>query len=153
MDDRSQKILDNLPQRTSRSCLAPYRELIHELRRRRRTYREIAQVLAERCQCRVSISTLHDFVRIRSRAKQESPRRLPPASNESTTSGTAEKPAQQGEVNLEKQDGSSNDDVQQRIASLKQRPTLAQTIPNAFQFDPDEPLRLPQSAGKNRGSN
>ncbi len=72
MDDRSQEILESLPQRPSRSRLAPYRELIHELRRRRRPYREIVQVLAEKCQCLVSISTLHDFVRTRSRSKRES---------------------------------------------------------------------------------
>jgi hypothetical protein len=39
----------------------PRSELIDELRRRRRTYREIVSVLAEKCDLRVSISTIHDF--------------------------------------------------------------------------------------------
>jgi hypothetical protein len=41
MNDGFREILDSLPNATSRSCLEPYQELIQELRRRKRRYREI----------------------------------------------------------------------------------------------------------------
>ena len=63
LSDKFRAILDALPEKPPRSRLEPYSELIDELRRRRRTYREIVDVLAEKCNLRASISTLHDFVR------------------------------------------------------------------------------------------
>jgi IS30 family transposase len=62
MEQRFLEILDHLPEMTSRSRLEPYKELIRELRRRQRSYREIARVLAEHCGIRVCHSTLHEFV-------------------------------------------------------------------------------------------
>ena len=48
MDDKKiREIIESLPEKRSRSRLEPYRQLIAELRRLRRTYREIAQVLGE----------------------------------------------------------------------------------------------------------
>ena len=72
MDDKLQVILDSLPEKPPRSRLEPYCELIDELRRRGRTYREIARILVEKCQLQVSRSTVHDFVRGRSRTKPKS---------------------------------------------------------------------------------
>jgi len=63
MDPNFDRILDNLPEKRSRSRLEPYAVLIRELLRRHRTYREIASVLLERFQLHTSISTIHDFVR------------------------------------------------------------------------------------------
>ena len=45
MDANLQEILDNLDEKAPRSRLGPYRDLILELRRRNRTYREILQIL------------------------------------------------------------------------------------------------------------
>ena len=67
MSDKFRAILDALPEKPPRSRLEPYSELIDELRKRRRTYREIVSVLAEKCDLRVSISTIHDFVRAKSK--------------------------------------------------------------------------------------
>jgi hypothetical protein len=53
-------ILATLPEKRPRSRLAPYRRLIAGLRRRGRTYREIVEILAEKCNLRVSVSTLLD---------------------------------------------------------------------------------------------
>ncbi len=75
MDGEFQKIVDSLPEKPPRSRLEPYGELIDELRGRGRTYREIAGVLAKACRLEVSISTLHDFVKVRSRRKRTSARR------------------------------------------------------------------------------
>src|SRR5688572_15854066 len=63
MDDRFQEILDGMPEKTPRSTLEPYRELISELRRRGRTYREIAHILADKFRLRVAASTIYRFVR------------------------------------------------------------------------------------------
>jgi hypothetical protein len=59
MDDRFQEILDGVPEKSPRSSLEPYHELISELRRRGRTYREIAHILAERCQFWAAASTVY----------------------------------------------------------------------------------------------
>ena len=50
MEDNITKILDGLPPRPPRSRLDPHAILIEEMRRRGRTYKEIARVLAETCQ-------------------------------------------------------------------------------------------------------
>ncbi len=152
MDDRSQKILDNLPQRRARSRLAPYRELIHELRRRRRTYREIARVLAERCQCKVSISTLHDFIRTRSRSRRESTQAMSAESGVSTGWSPAESTAIQVEKKLERHRDLFDVGIQRRIAALKRRPAPAKSTRSRFQYDPDEPLHLRPKVGKDRNS-
>jgi IS30 family transposase len=149
MDDRSQEILDSLPQRPSRSRLAPYRELIHELRRRRWSFREIAQVLAEKCQCRVSISTLHDFVRTHSRPKREAAEQPRAVANRPMKPGETKEPALESAVNLTSQCRSLNDDMKRRITALKGRPAQSATDVQAFRYNPSEPLRLPQN-GKDR---
>src|SRR6516162_4929908 len=46
MDRKFEDILDTLPEKPPRSRLEPYRELIGELRKRGRTYRDIAGILA-----------------------------------------------------------------------------------------------------------
>ncbi len=43
MDQTIRRLLDELPSKPFRSKLEPHRELIRELRRRRRSYQEIAQ--------------------------------------------------------------------------------------------------------------
>ncbi len=143
MDDRSRKILDSLPQRQSRSRLVPYRELIHELRRRRWTYREIAHVLAEKCRCRVSISTLHDFVRLRKRADRASAH-CPPEEEATSRSEQLARRIQRkttaGERDQEKREA---DNVQQRIDALKRGPVLAKEQRVLFHYDPNRPLSLP----------
>jgi len=70
MKEQFQEILDNLDEKTPRSRLAPYRDLIIELRRRKRTYREILQILREKCQVQVSISTLHNFLQAQRKPKR-----------------------------------------------------------------------------------
>ena len=62
MDDRFQEILDGMPEKPPRSSLEPYRELINELRQRGRTYRDIAHILAEKCQLRAAASTVYRFL-------------------------------------------------------------------------------------------
>jgi hypothetical protein len=72
MDDHFRQLLDSLP--TNRPCsrLEPYGKLIEELLRRGRTYRDIASIIVDNFQVRVSVSTVHDFVRVRLRIKPKS---------------------------------------------------------------------------------
>jgi hypothetical protein len=55
----------NLPPKPPRSKLEPHRDLIRELRRSGRTYREVAQLFQERLGLYVAPSTLHSFVKVR----------------------------------------------------------------------------------------
>ena len=150
MDDNFQDILDSLPARPSRSRLEPYGGLIEELLRRSRTYREIARILAEKCQLQVSISTIHDFVRLRSRSKRNPSNRRAAASAEKmkVSIGRAEGKTR---ASAEEQEIPPVDEVHQRITALKLRPVPAQTNPEKFHYDPSEPLRLPPERRRKPG--
>ncbi len=69
MDEKFQSILEALPKKSPRSRLEPYQDLINELRRRGRTYRDIERILVEQCHIQTSRSAINDFVRVRSRRK------------------------------------------------------------------------------------
>jgi hypothetical protein len=129
MDDDLKKILAELPIKPPRSRLEPYREFIEELRSRGRTYRDIAEILAEKCAVQVTASGVHDFVRARTRAKTKSnplPVSNPVAAETSPASASSE-------------------EVQRKIAALKARNTAAEPGPRGFEYDPDQPLRLKRS--------
>ena len=127
MNDQFRKILDDLPQARPRSRLEPYKELIWELRNRRHPYREIAQVLAQRCGVRVSHSTLHEFVH---RHFHNGTAPLMRPSEEAKLHGVdAGRPAAEHEI-------------KQRIDALKRKQTGGRHDSARFQFDDSEPLRL-----------
>jgi hypothetical protein len=136
MDTHLKKILAELPIKPPRSRLEPYREFIEELRRRGRTYRDIAGILAETCAVQVTASGVHDFVRTRTRAKDRSDER-----------GTKSNPLPVSKpVAAETSPASaSRAEVQRKIAALKVRNTAANPGPPPFEYDPDQPLRLKRS--------
>jgi hypothetical protein len=133
MDGKFQDILDNLPAKPQRSQLEPYRELINELRRRGRTYREIAGILAEKVEVQVSPSTVHDFIRVRSTKRR---RTKAARANLDTVKPIAP------HVNAAKEEAPPIDDVQKRIAALKRGSAPAKPSTKPFHRDPSEPLRL-----------
>jgi hypothetical protein len=137
MDANLKEIINNLDEKAPRSRLGPYRDLIRELRRLNRTYREILQILSDRCQIRVSISTLHDFMRIQRRIDSQLKKRR---SKEQISLALDEKPQRPVCLN---EDISALEDVQQRIATLKQRTTPTKTAAPRFSYDPSQPLHLP----------
>jgi hypothetical protein len=142
MDANLQGILDNLEDKKQRSRLAPYRGLILELRRRNRTYREILHILADHCQIQVSISTLHDFLRAQRRIdskmkKQQVKEPNPPELNET--------PQHASRI---KEDIPDMNDMQQRIAALKQRTTPTQANAPRFSYDPAQPFHIPTNNNK-----
>ncbi len=63
--------LASLPPKPLRSKLEPHRELIRELRRTGRTYREVSRLFAERLGLQVAPSTLHSFVKICARHRKQ----------------------------------------------------------------------------------
>ena len=68
-EDQLRNIIAALSEKLSRSRLEPYRQLIGELRRRRRTYREIARILGEKCDLLISATAVHNFVRLHLRRR------------------------------------------------------------------------------------
>ena len=151
MDDNFQEILDSLPEGRSRSRLEPYGRLIDELLRRRWTYRGIAGILAEKCQLKVSSSTIHDFVRRRSRSKRNLPKRGAPGFPEKMRVSPTAQTKVKTRASAEEQQLPAVDELHQRIAALKLRPVPVQTSPKQFHYDPSEPLRLPPKKRKNPG--
>jgi len=133
MDADLKKILAELPIKPPRSRLEPYREFIEELRSRGRTYRDIAEILAEKCAVQVTGSGVHDFVRTRTRAKDRS------AGRETKSNPL---PVGNPVAALTSPTSASNEEVQRKIAALKARNTAAEPGPRGFEYNPEEPLRL-----------
>jgi hypothetical protein len=67
LDDQIAIFLADADARPARSKLEPYADLVRELRRRRWTFRKIADALRERFAITASPSTIHDFVKVRAR--------------------------------------------------------------------------------------
>jgi len=142
VSQKFQHIIDNMPEKPPRSRLEPYAELIIELRRRKRTYREILNVLAEKCDLPISISTLHDFVRMKAKEARK-------AGNVLRTAAPRARDDNHGAAALRAatpktaEDRPSDEEVRRRIAALKARPKSAPVEPSKqFEYNPDEPLRL-----------
>jgi len=66
MEQNIRRLLEELPSKPFRSKLEPHRELIRELRRKRRTYQEIAGFFGSHLQLHVAPSPLHNFLKLRS---------------------------------------------------------------------------------------
>src|SRR5277367_6382011 len=78
MEPALQILLSDLPAKPPRSKLEPHRELIRELRRKGRTYREVASLFRERLGLHVAPSTLHSFVKVRAKHRKRTQFELPP---------------------------------------------------------------------------
>ena len=134
MDANLKKILDELPDKPPRSRLEPYSEFIEELRRRGRTYRDVADILAEKCAVQVTGSGVHDYLRTRSRAKAS----LAEVSPSKATQSPVSTPVAGDSLAA----ASSGEQVQRKIAALKARnPSMEPSLPG-FEYNPDEPLVL-----------
>lgn len=143
-DDTIREIIESLPEKRSRSRLEPYRQLIAELRRHRRTYREIAHVLGEKCDVQVSAAAVHNFVRLHlqrkgSRRDRVAPRPSPFSALRERRGGATEARADTG----------NNDEIRRRIQELKRRPVHVEPPQKVFHYNPDEPLHLVPKDQKN----
>jgi hypothetical protein len=151
MDNKFRDILDSLPEPGPRSGLDPFRELIDELHRRDRTYREIAQILAERCNISASVSTVYRFLHRQSRIKPQPRKCHSPSDSKLTKSNQTAIPEEvKKATSINSQIIPPLDETQRRIAALKLRPATTQTNSQLFNYDPDEPLRLLSKTIKNK---
>jgi hypothetical protein len=126
MDPKLRQLLDDLPEKPPRSKLEPHAEVIRLLRKKRRTYQEIAQFLREHLQVSAAPSTIHDFVKTRARQakRNQTAEEIPAAAEPHQEKAAPAKPA-----------------ATDPIAALKQRPKPAVRKP-VFEYDENEPLRL-----------
>ncbi len=137
MDERTSEILSHVSEQRARSILDPWRELIEELRLRRRTYRDIAEILQEHCHVCVAPSTVFRFVRARSKAARKA--------RSETWQLTVPQITGQAAPNFPERirNDSKLEEVQQRIFALKSKPAAKEQELQIFNYNPDEPLRLP----------
>lgn len=151
LEPRIAEILASLPAKTPRSRLEPYRELIREMRRRGRTYREIAQVLGERCGVRIAASSVHEFVRRRSRAKPSPAIEAGPLASSVPAAAAGQEllPRIASQSEPPSDPALHASELRQRIEALKQRTTPAAASPAkpVFTYNENEPLRVGK-AGK-----
>lgn len=145
MDDKLLDILKTLPESSPRSCLDMFQEFINELRRRGRTYREVAHILADHCDIRVSVSTVYRFLHNRTHAKPH-PRSCHFAKLPEMTKGSI---AVQSKA-MTLTDGAAFDQLQKKIAALKSRQVPTETTPKLFDYDPDQPLHLRKKTGASK---
>jgi len=136
MDDETASVLRNLSDKLPRSKLEPHSEVVGALRRKRYTYREIAQFLQEHLGLEVAQSTVHDFVRIR-RRREKDVRTQAELPNPQTP-----KPKPQREAGA----------VDEKIAALKRRSVTSSQPKPLFVYDEDEPLTLVKNVKKKMDS-
>ncbi len=124
MDEAVRRLLDAVPVTAPRSKLEPYYEVIRELRRKRRTYEQVAHFLAEHFHVTVACSTIHAFIAVRARRKARKLNELP---------------AQ--EAAKEETPGRPEADPDDPIEALRQRRQPAARKPR-FKFHEGEELKL-----------
>jgi hypothetical protein len=146
--DEFQEILNSLSEKPARSRLDPYQNVIKELLSRGRTYREIAQILFQKCGLHISFSTIHYFVHTRSRSKPKPAKTHPPKMKKQTVAPTAGN--EENETAVLRKEIRTDEKIYQRIAKLKNRPALSDATSKLFHYDPDEPLHIIPKAGNKR---
>ena len=125
MEPELRTILASLPPKPPRSKLEPHRELIRELRRKGRTYREVSRLFNDRLGLYVAPSTLHSFVKVRAKHRKRMQFELPPSESAAADLSASES-----------------------VAALKAKPTVRNTKPARFVFRENEPLTLTISGGE-----
>jgi hypothetical protein len=133
MEDTFQRILSKAAQKSGRSRLEPYGELIEQLRQRGLTYRDISDILTKELQVQVPKSTVNDFVRAQARDRRNAARRL--SRRESASTPAVPLPSHPHSTE-------SYNEIRKKIADLKARKPVAEPAPDGFHYNPDEPLRL-----------
>jgi len=137
MDDKIRAVLEGTPDKPPRSKLEPHEDVIRELRRKGRTYEDIAQFFAVHLNITVAPSTIYAFVRVRARRRQRVRTELPPV---------ATKPAP-SDLTI----GATDGDVRRRIEELKRRAPPAELEKPVFHYDENEPLHLiPKAADESK---
>ena len=145
MDKKVRELLDRMPERAPRSKLEPHADVIRELRKKRRTYLEIAAFFRTHLELPVAPSTLHDFVKTRARQARSRAALSPELPAVESSKWKAESPAAEPEITP------SGNEVLDRIRALKARPLSTEKEPARFEFDPQEPLTLKTEKSVKKG--
>jgi hypothetical protein len=136
MDESIRAILDTLPPMGRRSKLEPYAALIHELRKRGRSYRDIVTILRERCGVHAGLHTVYHFVRVRAQNTQSAPRKRRVRGRSLHPSARAARVSSRAASKV-------NDEVWERIAAVKERrATNTPAAAKEFAYDAEQPLHL-----------
>lgn len=125
MEPELRIILESLPLKPPRSKLEPHLELIRELRRKGRTYREVARLFHERLGLYVAPSTLHSFVKVRAKHRKRTQFELPPLELAAAHSPTFDP-----------------------VAALRAKSAGTNSKPARFFFRESEPLTLTNNGGE-----
>jgi hypothetical protein len=133
MDPIISRLLDDLPDNPPRSKLEPHADVIAALRRKRHTYREIAEFFREHLSITVSPSTIHDFVRVR---RGQGKRNVGSAQE-----GVPTDPKALHRPMATENPSAADEAARQRIAALKRRAPAEEPQP-LFKYEEDEPLKL-----------
>jgi len=118
-------IFESLPPKPPRSKLEPHRELIRELRRKGRRYREVARLFHERLGLYVAPSTLHSFVKVRAKHRKRTQFELPPL-------GLA----------------AAHSPAFDPVAALRAKSAAPNSKPARFVFRENEPLTITNNGGE-----
>jgi hypothetical protein len=129
MNESIKTLLDQMPERPPRSKLEPHTEVIRQLRRKGRTYKEIAFFFALHLNIKVAPSTIHAFVRVRARRGERRPVEF--------SAGSQPTPFQSHASSA-----GSDVEIRKRIEELKRRKPLKEPETPRFEYDENEPLVL-----------
>lgn len=148
MKPQFEAILNNLPAQAPRSRLHPYSELIREMRKRRRSYREITEVLRDQFGLQAGISTVRDFVRAQTKSKtkhRDRTNNLSTTRNRKALTGTnKEREALAGTTTQQKALEDTERHFQKSMQSRLSKPTNKPR----FEYNSEEPLRILPKQGE-----
>ena len=138
MDERIRKLLDQTPERQPRSKLEEHAEVIRELRRKRRTFQEIAVFFREHLQVSVAPSTIHDFVKKRARQARIRQTHVPKSPPDSSLGATLMPvPPTSDAV-----PPPSTKDTRDTTLAVRTHPVTTSREPSLFEFELESPLTL-----------
>jgi len=140
MDKKSKAILAGFTGKRKRSRLAPHRDLICKLHRRRCAFREIVSILSENFNLTVVPSTVCRFI-ARLEKEETTPQKAKPRKERPVPIMTPMPKNSAPSVE-------SPDEIRQRIAALKQRAAQPEPEKKRFEYDPCQPLHLFPKATK-----
>lgn len=144
MDPRFKAILDALPGNQPRSRLEPCRELILEMRKRGRSYREIVRVLRQSCDLRVGTSTVNDFVLAQTKSTSKSSSSVSRDRSATNRNSVALRSTYKNRKGIQAPISTPKalEDIARQIREVKDRPRMNRKEKGVFEYNPDEPLRL-----------
>jgi hypothetical protein len=135
MEHKFHDVLSSIDAKQGRSPLEPYGELVDTLRDQGLTCRDIAALLAEKCQFVTSKSAVSRCLLARAKRRRNAARKRSRRVSGST-------PATSKLLPQHSTQRWSNEEIRQKITDVKARKPVAEPAPDGFHYDPDEPLRL-----------